>query len=260
MPPWQDDSCMVSAMRKILLVLLVATATSSDAIAQVNTLATMAIEGPLRTLEKEYQRPGQAVQVVFDTSPNITKRLAGGEMPDVLVAQASTVDQMIKEGKAIANTRAPIGKIAVGVAMSPHGRRPDISSVEALKQSLLKADAVVFSQGASGLLVEKMLRDMGIADQIKGKVAQLPTGGDVMQRIGASHATEIGFTMVSEIKLGEAHGGRLVGPLPAAVRTYTAYDAIVMSSSRAPDASRAFVRAITTPAAKKVLAESGWEF
>jgi ABC-type molybdate transport system substrate-binding protein len=101
------------------------------------------------------------------------------------------------------------------------------------------------------------LEDSG---RTKGKVAQLPTGGDVMQRIGASHRTEIGFTMVSEIKLGEAHGGKLVGPLPAAVRTYTAYDVIVMSAAHAPDAARAFVRAITTPAAKKVLAASGWEF
>jgi molybdate transport system substrate-binding protein len=251
---------MVRAMRQVPFVLLAIILTSSVAAAQVNTLATMAIEGPLRALEKDYQQPGQSVKVTFDTSPNITKRLASGEVPDVLVAQASTVDQLIKDGKAIAATRAQIGRIAVGVAMSPHGRTPDISSVEALKQSILKADAVVYSQGASGLLVEKMLRDIGVADQIKAKVAQLPTGGDVMQRIGASHASEIGFTMVSEIKLGEAHGGKLVGPLPAAVRTYTAYDAIVMSAAHAPDAGRAFVRAITTPAAKQVLAASGWEF
>ena len=150
---------MVSAMRQILSALLVAMATSAIAAAQVNTLATMAIQGPLQALEKEYQQPGQAVTVTFDTSPNINKRLASGEVPDVLVAQTSTVDQM-----------------------------------------------------------------------------------------------------VSEITLGEAHGGKLVGPLPAAVRTYTAYDAIVMSGARAPDAARTFVRAITTPAAKKVLAASGWEF
>jgi len=236
-------------------------ATSSIASAQqVTTLATMAIEGPLKALEKDFQHPGQEVKVQFDTSPNITKRLAGGELPDVLVAQASTVDQMIKDGKADASSRASIGKIAVGVAMSPHGRRPDVSSVEALKRSILAADAVVYSQGASGLLVEKVLSDMGIAEQIKGKVARLATGGDVMNRIGASHGNEIGFTMVSEIKLGESHGGKLVGPLPAAIRTYTAYDVVVMSGARSPDAARAFVRSITGPGARKVLAASGWEF
>ena len=105
-----------------------------------------------------------------------------------------------------------------------------------------------------------MLRTIGVADQISAKVVQLPTGDDVMQRLGAARGNEIGFTMVSEIKLGESHGGSLVGPLPAAVQTYTAYDAVVMSKSTAPDAARAFVRAITTPAARKVFADAGWEF
>jgi molybdate transport system substrate-binding protein len=251
---------MLRAMQKMLAIFLVAIGTTSVAAAQVNTLATMAVEGPLRALEQAYQQSGQSIRVTFDTSPNITKRLASGEMPDVLIAQTSTIDQMIKDGKALGDSRTPVGKIAVGVAMSPHGRRPDISSVEALKNSILAADAVVYSQGASGLLVEKMLSDLGIADRVKGKVARLATGGDVMHRIGTSHGNEIGFTMVSEIKLGESHGGKLVGPLPAAVRTYTAYDVVVMKSAKAPDAGRAFVRAITSPSAKTVLAANGWEF
>jgi molybdate transport system substrate-binding protein len=261
MSPGLGDSCMVSAMRQIIFVLFVLIIGSAVADAQqVTTLATMAIEGPLHALEKDFQRPGQDVKVVFDTSPNITKRLAGGEMPDVLVAQASTVDEMIKAGKAVASSRVTIGKIPVGVAMSPRAKRPDVSSVDALKQSILAADAIVYSRGASGLLVEKALRDIGVAEQIKGKVHQLPTGGDVMHRIGTATGNEIGFTMVSEIKLGESHGGRFVGPLPAAINTPTAYDAVVMSSARSPEAARAFVTAITTPSARKVLAASGWEF
>jgi ABC-type molybdate transport system substrate-binding protein len=81
-----------------------------------------------------------------------------------------------------------------------------------------------------------------------------------MHRIGTATGNEIGFTMVSEIKLGESHGGKLVGTLPAAINTPTAYDAVVMTSARSPEAARAFVTAITTPGARKVLAASGWEF
>jgi molybdate transport system substrate-binding protein len=247
-------------MRHTICALLFASIVAPVAAAELATLATAAAQGPIQALEKAYQQAGQAVRVQFDTSPNITKRLAGGETPDVLVAQASTVEQMIKEGRAIAASRTPLGRIGVGVAMSRGAQRPDISSVDALKASLTRADAVVYSRGASGLLVEQMLRIIGVADQIAAKVVQLPTGGDVMQRLGAARGNEIGFTMVSEIKLGEAHGGSLVGPLPAAVQTYTAYDAVVMSKSAAPDAARAFVRAITTPAARKVFADAGWEF
>ena len=183
-----------------------------------------------------------------------------GEMPDVLVAQSSTVDQMIKDGRAIAATRATIGRIGVGVAVSRGGRRPDISSVDALKASLLQADSVVYSQGASGLLVEQMLRKIGIADQIKDKTVQVATGGDVMQRLGKGGGNQIGFTMVSEIKLGSRTGGSLVGPLPSAVQTFTAYEAIVMSATRTPDAARAFITSITTPAARQVFSAAGWNF
>lgn len=250
---------MVRGMRQVICALVLAVAAGPLAAAELSTLATLAVQGPVEALEKAYQQPGHAIKVQFDTSPNITKRLAAGERPDVLIAQASTVELMIKEGRVIAATRAAIGKIGVGVAMGRGARRPDVSTVDALKASLLQADAIVYSQGASGLLVEKLLRDMGIADQISGKVTRLATGGDVMQRLGSTRGNEIGFTMVSEIKLGESYGGSLVGPLPAAVQTYTAYDAVVMSGSSAPEAARAFIRAITTSAARQVFAAAGWE-
>ena len=100
----------------------------------------------------------------------------------------------------------------------------------------------------------------GVADQIKSKVVQLPQGSDVMKRLGTGTGNQIGFTMVSEIKLGESFGGKLVGPLPAAIQTYTPYEAVVLSSSKAPDVARAYVRAIVTPAAREVFKSAGWEF
>ena len=251
---------MVSAMRHTICAVLLVGLLAPVTAAELSTLATAAAQGPIQALEKAYQQPGQAMKVQFDTSPNITKRLASGEMPDVLIAQTSTVDALIKEGRANAATRTALGRIGVGVAIGRGTRRPDIATVDALKASLLQADAVVYSQGASGLLVEQMLRKIGVADQIKPKVVQLPTGADVMERLGTAKGNQIGFTMVSEIKLGESHGGSLVGPLPSAVQTYTAYDAVVMSASGAPDAARAFIRAITSSSSRQVFAAAGWEF
>jgi molybdate transport system substrate-binding protein len=149
---------MVRAMRPLLCALVLAAVAMPIAAADLSTLATAAAQGPLQGLEQMHQQPGQAIHVEFETSPNITKRLAAGETPDVLVAQSSTVDRMIQEGRAIASTRTAIGKIGVGVAMGRGARRPDISSVDALKASLIQADAVVYSHGASGLLVEEIFR------------------------------------------------------------------------------------------------------
>lgn len=247
-------------MRYTICAILVAASIARVAAAELVVLATAAAQGPVQALDKAFQQPNRAVKVQFDTSPNIAKRLAAGETPDVLIAQAATVDQLIKDGRALAATRTPVGRIGVGVGIGRGGRRPDISTVDALKAALLQADAVVYSRGASGLLVEQLLRKIGVAEQISSKVVQLPTGDDVMQRLGMAKGNQIGFTMVSEIKLGESHGGSFVGPLPAAVQTYTAYDAVVMSGSTAPDAARAIVHALATPAARQVFTAAGWEF
>jgi molybdate transport system substrate-binding protein len=247
-------------MRHAICILALSAAAIPLAAADLSMLATAAAQGPLQALEKQFQQPGHSINVQFDTSPNITKRLAAGEVPDVLVAQTATIDRLVQEGKAIAGTRAAIGKIGVGVAMGKGARRPDIGSADALKASLLQADAVVYSQGASGLIVEEMLRKIGVVDQIKSKVVQLPQGSDVMKRLGTGTGNQIGFTMVSEIKLGESFGGKLVGPLPAAIQTYTPYEAVVLSSSKSPDVARAYVRAIVTPAAREVFKSAGWEF
>ncbi len=227
----------------------------------LTALATMAVGAPLRVLTQAFaEQSGHHVHVQVDTSPNITRRLAAGEIADILIAQTTTVDQLIAESRAFADSRAPIGKIGVGVAISRGGVRPDISTAEALKAALLQADAVVCSGGASGVHVEQMLRDIGIADRISTTTVRLPSGAAVMERLGTSLGNEIGFTMVSEIRLGEAHGGSLVGPLPTAFQRYTVYDAVVMSGSQAPDTARAFVRVIGAPPARQTFAASGWEF
>src|SRR5688572_1389648 len=141
-------------MRPLVAAALVPMVACSVLAAEISTLATLAAEAPLQELANSFrQQTGHLVMLQTDTSPNITKRLASGERPDVLIALASTVDQAITEGKAIAATRASIGRIGVGVAISRGGRRPDISTVDALRASVLQADAILYSRGASGLYV-----------------------------------------------------------------------------------------------------------
>jgi molybdate transport system substrate-binding protein len=248
-----------------LLVALAATSVSLSA-ADLTALISAAAQAPVQDLKPAYAKAGP-IALTFDSSPNITRRLASGEMPDILVAQPSTIDEMVKAGRAIASTRTIVGKSGVGVAIGKgwkgatggKGGTPDISSADALKALILNADSVVYSRGASGALVENMFRKLGVAEQVKNRLTAVERGAEVMQRMGETgHGDQIGFTMTSEIKLGESGGGKLVGPLPAALQVYTPYEAIVMSSAKSPDAAKAFIAAITTPAAHKVFAAAGW--
>jgi molybdate transport system substrate-binding protein len=252
--------CNVCGMKHFLVAaaLAIGVQVSAD---PISTLATGATQGPLEQVAKAFQQEsGHQVTIQFDTSQNIARRLAGGERPDVLIASVAGVDQAIKEGKAVAGTRLPVGKIGIGVAIPRGARRPDLSSADALKASIRQADAVVMTQGASAAFVDRMFADMGIAEEIKPKVVRVPTGAAVMQRLGAARTNELGFTMISELKFGEAHGGVFVGALPAAVQTLTSYDAVVMTGAASAEAARAFVRAIGAAPARKLLAAAGWEF
>ena len=230
----------------------------------IAVLATNAIVGPLTDIAEAHKRStGQQVNVEFDTSTSINRRFVAGTISGVhiLVAAAGTVDQAIKDGKAIADTRTRVGRVGVGVAVKRGAKAPDISSVDALKASLLKADAIVYSQGASGVYVAQLLDKLGIAAQVKAKAVQLATGADMIERVQKSAANEIGMTQISEIvRAAEENGGAIVyvGPLPAAVQNYTVFDAVAMTG--APEPARAFVRSLAASPARKLLAANAWEF
>ena len=78
-----------------------------------------------------------------------------------------------------------------------------------------------------------------------------------MERIASGKGNEIGFGLISEIKPYEQKGVRMVGPLPAPVQSYISYEGIVSASSKVSDEAKSFIRYVTTPAAKKVLAGTG---
>src|SRR6185503_4608000 len=103
-------------MKHVVLAVLLAFSVPLEA-DRIATLASGSTQGPLDEVAKSFEREtGHQVAIQFDTSQGIAKRLAGGETPDVLIASVAGVDQAIKEGKAIAATRAPVGRIDMGVA------------------------------------------------------------------------------------------------------------------------------------------------
>jgi molybdate transport system substrate-binding protein len=231
----------------------------------VSVLATNAIVGPLTAIAEEHKRQtGQQVNVEFDTSTSINRRFAAGTLTgvNVLVAANGTIDQAIQGGQALADTRVRLGKVGVGVAVRRGGQRPEVATVDGLKAAILKADAVVYSQGASGVYVQTMLQKLGLMEQLKNRAVQLATGADMIERVQKSRGNEIGMTQISEIVRAEEETKGavvLVGPLPASIQNYTIFDAVVLSAPT-PEAARAFARRLAAPATQKLLAANGWEF
>jgi molybdate transport system substrate-binding protein len=247
--------------RTLVLGGLIAVGSATSLVAaDVATLATLAVQGAIVDLARDYTAAsGHQVKLAFDTGPNLARRVTAGEPADVLIAPAAVVAQAAKDGRVVAASRAEIGKVAVGVAVRRGVTPPDISSVAALTRALNGADAVVYSQGTSGVYIEKLFVDLGIAESIKGKALRLANGGAAMERVVTGRGTDIGFTMVSEIKLFEPKGAVLVGPLPAAIQNLTTYEAAVMTVTPNRDAAAGFVRFLVTPAARRAFEATRWE-
>jgi molybdate transport system substrate-binding protein len=246
--------------------LAVAAATSSaqqaGADAAISILATNAITGPLTAIALEHERTGPRLILEFATSPSINRRLAAGGTAgiELLIAANPTVDQAIEAGQASADSRLRIGRVGIGVAVRQGTPRPDVASVDALEAALLAADAVVYSQGASGVYVVQMLERLGLMAELGPRAVQVPTGADMLERIAASGGNEIGMTQISEIGVAAAQAGSAlvyVGPLPEAVQHYTAFDGVAMTG--ASQTARAFLRSLTAPPARALLEANDWD-
>lgn len=246
-------------MAKTLLVsLLVAGLMIAAPAAELRVLSVGSIDpGLTRNAEQFQKQSGHHATIQVDTAPGLSRRLAAGETADVLIAPANVLDDATKEGKLVAGTRIAVARVGVGIAVRKGAAAPDVKTPDTLKQSLERSQSVVFNEGSSGLYLERLFEQMGISDRMKPKTTRYPNGGQVAQHVVNGKGDEIGFLPISYIKSNESMGLQYVGPLPGATQNYTNYEAAVMSSSKAADAAREFIRYLTTAAAKQVFASTG---
>jgi len=198
-------------------------------------------------------------RVANDTVGALTKRIAGGEAFDVAVLTPKAVDDLAKEGKFVAGSRANLARVGVGVVVKDGTPKPDISSVASFKQALLAAKSVAYidpaAGGSSGIYVAGLLDKLGIAGEVKPKAKLIP-GGAVAEHVAKGEA-ELGIHQISEIL--PVKGVTLVGPLPAEIQNYTVYAAGVGAHAKESDAAKALLKALTSPAAAEVLKSKGME-
>lgn len=242
----------------VLAALVLGSAAASAA--EVKVLSAGAVEPGLRAFAEVVKREtGHDLKLQFNTTPQIAKRLAGGDVYDILIAPPATIDDAVKDGKAIAETRAPVGRVGAGIIVRANAPEPDVGTVDELRNALLEADTVVYNTASTGLYLDKLFGKMGILERIKPKTTRYPDGASVMEHVIRSQGNEIGFGAITEIRLYEPRGLKLVGPLPAEVQNYTTYHAAVMTGAPAQTAARAVMKTLASPAGKAAFARGGVE-
>jgi len=251
-------------MRIVLLglamVLMAAAAPRGAAGAEIKVLTAGAFKQVLLALVPDFERTsGHKVTVENDTVGALTKRIAGGEAFDLAVLTPKAVDDLAKEGKFAAGSRANLARVGIGVVVKDGTPKPDISSLAAFKQALLAAKSVAYidpaAGGSSGIYVAGLLDKLGIAAEVKPKAKLIP-GGAVAEHVAKGEA-ELGIHQISEIL--PVKGVTLVGPLPAEIQNYTVYAAGIGAHAKESDAAKALIKALSGPAAAEVLKSKGME-
>src|SRR3989449_6370263 len=186
----------------------------------------------------------------------IPVRLNRGESIDVVIMAAPALDQLIKEGKVHKGSRVELVRSLIGMAVKAGAPKPDITTVEALKRTLLAAKSIAYSDSASGVyLATELFPKIGIWDQIKSKSKKIeadPVGGVV-----ATGEAEIGFQQISELR--PVKGIDIVGELPPGAQIVTVFAAGIPTTSKQPEAAKALIQWLASPAAYAVIKRTGLE-
>jgi molybdate transport system substrate-binding protein len=188
------------------------------------------------------------------TTNAIPTRLDRGEPADVLILVGYALDDLVKKGKAA--NRVDLVNSKIGVAVKSGAPQPDISSSDAVKRALLAAKTVAYSDSASGVYIStEMFDKLGIANEMKDKARKIPA--TPVAEIVAKGEAEIGMQQISELKA--VSGVDIVGPLPDSLQKVTVFSAGIATGSKEPEAGKALIKFLGSPAARKTIVDSGLE-
>jgi molybdate transport system substrate-binding protein len=225
--------------------------------AEIKLLASGAVKEATLELIPQFEKvSGDKVAVTWVGTVDIKKKIAAGEIFDLVIVAAPEIDAFAKDGKITAGTKVDLVRSSVGVAVKAGAPKPDVSSADAVKKALLAAKSVGYSQGPSGVYLVSLFEKMGIAAEIKAK-AKVTTPGVPVATLIRSGEAEIGFQQVSEL-IHEA-GIDFLGPIPAEIQSVTVFSSAVPAGSKEQIGARALQKFLAAPAATPTIKKHGLE-
>jgi molybdate transport system substrate-binding protein len=229
--------------------------------ADIKVYSTIGMRSVLEELQPKFeQASGHKLDITWGLAGALAKRVADGETPDALVAIRGGVDGLIANGRIAAPSAATLALSGVGVSVRSGAPKPDISTPEKLKEALLAAKAIAYSDpakgGASGVHFAKVAERLGIGDQVKAK-AKHPEAAGLPGKFLLDGSADLAIAQVPELL--EVQGTDLVGPLPGDLQNITTFAAGVVTGAKEPDAAGAFIKFLQTPEAVATIKAKGME-
>lgn len=224
---------------------------------EVKVLSAGAIEPGLKAAVAAFEKQtGHVAKITFNTAPELRKRMESNPAFDVVIAPPAVIGEFAAASK-LAETRANVGRVGMGVTVRDSATPPDISSADSLKRSVLEAESLVFNRASTGLYFEGLLKKMDIYSQVEGKTTRYPDGASVLEHVIKGKGREVGFAAITEILLYQGKGLKFVGPLPAVIQNYTSYTAAPLASSNQQALAQQFVSFLSGPVGKPLFVAAG---
>jgi|SRR6204780_3788184 molybdate transport system substrate-binding protein len=223
---------------------------------EIRILCSNGLRAAMVKLLPQYERTtGRRIKVDYGPSAVFKRSIEAGQPFDLAVLTPQLIEDLTKQGKIAAGTVVDIATTGIGVAVRAGPSKADVSTPEAMKQTLLKAKSIGYvKEGASAAAIVNMLDRLGIRDQVQNKIV-FPTGAEQSMANVASGQTEVAFALISEIV--PAPGVQIAGPFPPEFQKPIGMSAGIASSTKNREAADKIIKSLTSAEAAAAIKATG---
>jgi molybdate transport system substrate-binding protein len=234
---------------------------SAASAAEIKVLSANAMQSIMEDLRPKFeQASGHKLAITFATLGEHVKRVQAGETADVTIIPYPGIETSVKDGKVAPGNVTAVARSSMGVAIRKGAAKQDISSPEALKQTLLAAKSITYSNptrgGTSGPHLKRVFERLGIADEMNAKTVFLPGGGLVGELVAKGQAEIAIHEFQQLIQVSDIE---IIGPLPGDLQNTVVFAAAIMGGAKDAEASKALINFLRTPEAAAVIKAKGME-
>jgi len=228
-------------------------------VAELKLFSTIAVRGAVEALVPWIETAsGYNLAITWATAPMLVKRIETGETADALILSRAAIEALRKAGKIAPGSEVTLASSATAIAVKAGAPKPDISTPAALKQTLLNAKAISYTDpaagGASGVYFAQLIERMGIAEAMKPKTKYPPAGGFSGDLLLTGEAE---LAVQQKPELMHVAGTEIVGFLPGDLNVVTVFVGAVMAGSKNADAAAALIKMLQSPQAATVFRVRG---